>query len=79
MRIAAFVSLIAAGAASPLAASFQPDLGEGARLEAVAPVRTAALQRFGDTGELAVEAGGRRTVLPPAGQAAKFMKTCRFG
>jgi hypothetical protein len=80
-RHAQEIALSSGPAASRLPAVFQPDLGEGSRLEATAATDDPALARFARSGELTLDVDGRRTALPqPApGQAAKFMKTCRFG
>jgi len=75
------LALSSGRATSRFPAAFQPDLGEGSRLEATGPAAAPALTRFAATGELAVQADGRRLALPTLDprQAGKFMKTCRFG
>lgn len=53
----------------------------GFLVEGAAAPDDPVLARFARTGELTLGVDGRRTALPTdaSGEAAKFMKTCRFG
>ncbi|WP_334163848.1 hypothetical protein [Phenylobacterium sp.] len=59
-------------------AEVAPSLGEGVLVEAIAPVRDPVLQRFADSGDLAVGVNGRRTPVPgDKAKARQFLTSCR--
>ncbi|WP_374469059.1 hypothetical protein [Phenylobacterium sp.] len=59
-------------------AEVAPGMGEGALVEASAPATDAVLQRFADSGELAVAVNGRRTAVPgDKAKARRFLSSCQ--
>jgi hypothetical protein len=76
-----YIGLVSGPTASRFPAAMKPDPAEVYRMEATGPATAPALLRFATTGELVVQANGSRITLPTLDprQAAKFMKTCRFG
>jgi hypothetical protein len=59
-------------------AELAPGMGEGMIVEAHAPATDAVLQRFADSGDLALGFNGRRTALPgDKAKAREFLASCR--
>jgi hypothetical protein len=69
-------------ASGPRSARFRaevgPAMGDGAIVEASAPANSPVLQRFADSGDLAVAVSGRRTAVPgDRTKARQFLASCQ--